>query len=85
MAPGDEWDSETGFTRSDVDWYTDRSRHLDDLVAVHGPKIAERTATEQGVVVDWADFETYLTRFVRNSPQQQYSCWGLCNPSRLLL
>ncbi len=69
MAPGDEWDSETGFTRSDVDWYSDRGRHLDDLVAVHGPKIAERTAEEQGVVVDWADFEAYLTRFVREVPR----------------
>ena len=24
MAPGDSWDAETGFTRSTVDWYTDR-------------------------------------------------------------
>ena len=69
MAPGDEWDSDTGFARSDVDWYSDRVRHLEDLLKVHGPKIAERTAAEEGVVADWEDFETYLTQFVREVPR----------------
>ncbi len=69
MAPGDEWDSDTGFARSDVDWYSDRDRHLEDLLKVHGPKIAERTAEEEGVVADWEDFETYLTQFVREVPR----------------
>ena len=69
MAPGDEWDSDTGFARSDVDWYSDRVRHLEDLLKVHGPKIAERTAEEEGVVADWEDFETYLTQFVREVPR----------------
>ena len=69
MAPGDVWDSEAGFTRSEVDWYTDRSRHLEDLLKVHGPKIDERSAQEKGVTVDWQDFEPYLTRFVREVPR----------------
>lgn len=69
MAPGDSWDSEAGFTRSDADWYSDRCRHLEDLLEVHGPKIDERKAQERGVTVDWGDFEPYLSGFVREVPR----------------
>ena len=69
MAPGDVWDSETGFDRSDVDWYTDRERHLAELTAKYAPKIAERTAAEDGVGVEWRDFEAHLGRLVREVPR----------------
>ena len=69
MAPGDVWDSETGFERSDVDWYTDREQHLADLTAKYQHKIDARTAEEQGVRVEWRDFEAHLGRFVREVPR----------------
>lgn len=69
MAPGDVWDSETGFERTEVDWYADREAHLADLATKYAPKIAERTAAEEGVSVDWADFEAHFGAFVREVPR----------------
>lgn len=69
MAPGDVWDSATGFERSTVDWYADRDRHLAELAERYGPVIAARTAVEAGVTVQWADFENHLGRFVREVPR----------------
>ena len=69
MAPGDVWDSETGFERTDVDWYTDRETHLADLATKYAPQIAARTAAEAGVSVDWADFEAHFGVFVREVPR----------------
>lgn len=69
MAPGDVWDSETGFDRSDVDWYSDRERHLEALTEKYRDKIEARTAAEAGVRVEWRDFEAHLGRFVREVPR----------------
>ncbi len=69
MAPGDVWDSTTGFERSDVDWYTDRQRHLAELTEKVEPKIAARTAEEVGVTVEWSAFESYFGRLVREVPR----------------
>jgi len=69
MAPGDSWDSESGFERSEVDWYVDRSRHLAELAAKYEPKIAARAAEEAGVRVEWRDFEAHLGRLVREVPR----------------
>lgn len=69
MAPGDLWDSATGFERSDVDWYADRERHLEELARKYEPKIAARAADEQGVTVEWSAFEAHLGRFVREVPR----------------
>ncbi|MEM7139956.1 MAG: MBL fold metallo-hydrolase [Actinomycetota bacterium] len=69
MAPGDVWDSDAGFERSDVDWYADRERHLAELTERYRPKIDARTAQEEGVRVEWRDFEAHLGRFVREVPR----------------
>ncbi|MEQ8841768.1 MAG: MBL fold metallo-hydrolase [Acidimicrobiales bacterium] len=69
MAPGDVWDSESGFDRSDVDWYTDRARHLAELAEKYAPTIAERTAAEVDVTVEWRDFDAHLGRLVREVPR----------------
>src|SRR4030095_5224203 len=46
MAPGDSWDSESGFTRAADDWYADRDARLDELADIASPAIA-RTAYEE--------------------------------------
>ncbi|MDG2028847.1 MAG: MBL fold metallo-hydrolase [Acidimicrobiales bacterium] len=69
MAPGDVWDSEAGFDRSDVDWYTDRERHLTELTGRNQPKIDAQAESEVGVVVEWRDFEAHLSRLVRDVPR----------------
>lgn len=69
MAPGDVWDSETGFERSEFDWYADRDAHLAELTEKYAPKIAAQTAAEEGVGLDWADFEAHFGRFVREVPR----------------
>ena len=79
MAPGDVWSSDASgdgpadavgtFDRSDVDWYADRERHLAELTAQYQPKIDARAAEEDGVVVEWRDFEAHLGRFVREVPR----------------
>ena len=69
MAPGDVWDSSTGFERSDFDWYADRDRHLAELTEKAAPKIAARTAKEEGVTVEWVAFDQYFGRLVREVPR----------------
>jgi len=69
MAPGDSWSSETGFDRSDFDWYTDRERHLEELTQLHQPKLDEQAASEAGRALDWNAFEEYLTSFARQVPR----------------
>ena len=69
MAPGDVWDSNGGFDRSEVDWYTDRERHLAELTAKYQPRIDAQTSAEDGMTVDWSAFEAHLGRFVREVPR----------------
>lgn len=69
MAPGDVWDSETGFDRSEFDWYTNRDEHLAELARKYEPKIAARTAEEAGVRVEWRDFDAHFGRLVREVPR----------------
>lgn len=69
MAPGDVWDSSSGFERSDVDWYSDRERHLLELAERYEAKIAARTRDEKGVVPEWRDFEFHFDRLVHEVPR----------------
>jgi len=69
MAPGDSWSSETGFDRSDFDWYSDRHTHLDQLARLHRPELDARAADEAGRTLDWDLFEPYLQRFVSDVPR----------------
>ena len=71
MAPGDEWDSEVRDSPAPK-WIGTpiAARHLEDLLKVHGPKIAERTAQEEGVVAELARLRDLISRsFVRDVPR----------------
>lgn len=68
MAPGDSWDSTTGFTRADFDWYADRDAHLAELAEIAEPKIARARHEESERTLTFAEFEAFFTRFVRSLP-----------------
>jgi UDP-MurNAc hydroxylase len=68
MDPGDSWSSETGFELAGVDWYSDRGRHLEELAAQVAPKVAEQTAAEECVTLDFAAFASYFEGFMRAFP-----------------
>ncbi len=69
MAPGDSWDSDDGFDRSDFDWYADRERHLEELTEKNQPKLDAQAASEEGRTVDWAAFEAHFGQMVREVPR----------------
>lgn len=69
MAPGDSWDSGSGFALTGVDWYADRERHLAELAERHRPALEARAADEEGRTLDPALFEAHLGRFVREVPR----------------
>jgi len=69
MAPGDQWDDETGFHRSDFDWYAERERHIDALARDVAPVIAEQTAREQAQTLSFEAFSRYFARLVRSVPR----------------
>jgi hypothetical protein len=68
MAPGDSWDSDHGFTRSDFDWYTDRESHLERLAKSIQPALDAQAAAEVGRTLSWDEFHAHFTRFVRGLP-----------------
>jgi len=68
MDPGDSWSSDTGFELSGVDWYADRTGHLDELAAQVAPKIEEQTAREARVTLDFATFANYFDGFMHAFP-----------------
>ena len=68
MDPGDSWSSDGGFERAGVDWYADRDARLDALARQVEPKIAEQTAKEAGVTLDFATFSAYFEGFMRAFP-----------------
>jgi UDP-MurNAc hydroxylase len=64
MDPGDRWSSDGGFERSGVDWYSDRDRRIDELVAAVQPKIDAQTDAEKGMTLEYARFAAYLQGFL---------------------
>jgi hypothetical protein len=68
MDPGDSWSSDLGFERAGVDWYADRDARLDALARQVEPKVAEQSAHEQGVTLDFATFSAYFEGFMRAFP-----------------
>ena len=69
MAPGDSWQHETGFDRSDFDWYAERERHLEELTETYQPKLDEQAAAEAGRTVDWDAFEHHFGAMVGDVPR----------------
>jgi UDP-MurNAc hydroxylase len=80
MDPGDSWSSETGFERSGVDWYADRSHHLDELAEQVAPKVAEQTAAEAGITLDYATFAEYFDGFMHAFPPGVLGRFALRRP-----
>jgi len=80
MDPGDSWSSDTGFSRSGVDWYADRAHHLDELAAQVAPKIEEQTAAEEGVTLDYATFAEYFDGFMHAFPPGVLGRFALRRP-----
>jgi hypothetical protein len=80
MDPGDSWSSETGFELAGVDWYADRAGHLEKLAAQVAPKIAEQTAKEVGVTLDFATFADYFEGFMRAFPPGVLGRFALRRP-----
>jgi hypothetical protein len=68
MDPGDTWSRADGFSHGGDDWYSDRERLLDDLVATVQPKIDAQTAVEAGVTLDYPTFAAYFEAFMRACP-----------------
>ena len=69
MAPGDTWDSASGFTCSDDDWYTDREQLLEECAQLAAPSITRTTYEESQRTVSWDTFQEFFTRFVRAVPR----------------
>ncbi|HEY8216838.1 MAG TPA: MBL fold metallo-hydrolase [Acidimicrobiia bacterium] len=68
MAPGDSWDSASGFDRAAFDWYTDRERHLDELADIASPAIARARHEESERTLTFAEFAEFFQRFLRVLP-----------------
>jgi hypothetical protein len=68
MAPGDRWDSDTGFALDPTDWYQDRDRHLDELADIAAPAIARSAHEEQERDLTFPDFAEFFGRFLRALP-----------------
>ena len=68
MAPGDTWSSDDGFEVADVDWYSDRETHLEELAVQIQPKLDDQAQLEAGRTLDFDVFSAYLGEFVRALP-----------------
>jgi UDP-MurNAc hydroxylase len=68
MDPGDSWSSETGFELAGIDWYADRTGHLEELAAQVAPKIADQTVHEKNLTLEFGDFADYFHGFMRAFP-----------------
>lgn len=68
MAPGDSWDSGTGFTRADFDWYADRESHLEELADIAAPAITRALREEADRPLEFDEFERFFRRFAKALP-----------------
>ncbi|HEY7106937.1 MAG TPA: MBL fold metallo-hydrolase [Acidimicrobiia bacterium] len=80
MDPGDSWSSEGGFVTGGVDWYTERERRLDDLVARVQPKLDAQAVAEEGVTLDYAEFADYFRGFLHAFPPGVIGRFALRRP-----
>ena len=80
MDPGDTWDSETGFELAGFDWYTDKAKYLDELVAKVQPKLDAQAAAEEGVTLDYTTFSDYFQQFMKAFPPGMLGRFALKRP-----
>lgn len=69
LAPGDAWDSNSGFERSDQDWYSDREHLLDECAQIAAASIARATHEESDRPLSYDVFAKFFGRFVRAVPR----------------
>ena len=68
MAPGDRWESDTGFDLAPTDWYTDREARLEALTREVAARIEASLAEEARRQVSWPAFEAYFGTFLASLP-----------------
>ena len=68
MAPGDSWDSVTGFTRAAFDWYAERDEHLSELADIVEPAIVRSRHEESQRTLTFAEFAEFFGRFLDAVP-----------------
>ncbi len=68
MAPGDRWDSGTGFELDGTDWYRDRERTVEELADLASTAIARSAHEEQDRPLTFEDFSRFFGAFVRALP-----------------
>ncbi|MBM3672190.1 MAG: MBL fold metallo-hydrolase [Actinobacteria bacterium] len=69
MAPGDTWDSTSGFERADFDWYTDREKYLDECADLAAPAITRSLHEESERTLTFESFSDFFLRFSRAVPR----------------
>lgn len=68
MTPGDQWDSQAGFTIVENDWYARREEHLDTLAESVRPIMDELADAESRVTISYDTFAEYLEQFMHALP-----------------
>ncbi len=69
VAPGDTWDSRTGFDRAEHDWYAQRPKYLAAMEEAVEQKVAEQTAAESARTVTFDAFSGYFEPFLHALPR----------------
>lgn len=77
MAPGDSWDSRTGFTRTAHDWYEPKERHarLARLREDAAARLAAQAEAEAALAetLDYPTFARYFGGFLRALPRRVFA------------
>lgn len=68
LDPGDGWDCDRGFLRSNEDWWSDREVRLERLRAQVLPKIERAAQAERARPLEFDAFASYFTAFARALP-----------------
>jgi UDP-MurNAc hydroxylase len=68
MAPGDSWDSTTGFSTSDTDYYSDLDTSIERMAAEVAPKLADEAREEAGKKLEFDSARDYFRTFLRSLP-----------------
>ncbi len=69
MDPGDSWSSDSGFELAGIDWYSDRAKHLDEIIETITPKLAEQDAYEAAHHLTFTMFAAYFEQFLHAVPR----------------
>ena len=68
MAPGDRWDSETGFSIQDNDWFEDRPAKLEAYRSRVAPTLSQQAEKEARISVSLRTVERYFAKLAPRVP-----------------